>query len=197
MSTRILITVLVLAVSAAGQGTGNAPTAETTHYPNLIHAEMPLYPPAARAAHISGTIEVQVTVENGLVSDAQVKSADIQVTDPEHRTVYDAAARSRVAPMLANPSLANVKTWQFQPEGRATFTVTYVYQLESDRKPLPENENPKIELDLPRLVKITARPFKPTCDDCGAQDHGGGWRILSRTRKGAAVDVVHWPTTAT
>jgi TonB family protein len=155
MSTRILIAVLVLAASGFSQGTTEvpAPAAGAIHYPLLTHADLPTYPPLARYAHISGTVEIQITVEKGAVIDAQAKSG--------------------TSPLLSNPSLANVKTWQFQPGDRATFTVTYVYQLENNKKPLPENENPKVELDLPRLVKITARPFKPTCDDCGAQGHGG------------------------
>ena len=153
MSTRILIAVLVLAASAFGQSATEAPAAGVMHYPLLTHADLPTYSPLARYAHISGTVEIQITVEKGAVIDAQAKSGTNQ--------------------LLSNPSLANVKTWQFQPGDRATFSVTYVYQLENNKKPLPENENPKVELDLPRLVKITARPFKPTCDDCGPRDHGG------------------------
>jgi len=49
--------------------------------------------------------------------------------------------------------------------------VTYVYQIEGEQTSLPEN--PKVELDLPRLVKVTAKPFKPTCSDCGAQNRSG------------------------
>ena len=148
MQTRILITLLLLVASGVGQSKARA-SAETTHVPLLIHADLPLYPPLARYAHISGTVEIQVTVEKGAVVDAQIKSGSNQY--------------------LSNPSLANVKTWQFQPEDRTTFLVTYVYQLEDKKKPLPENENPRVELGLPRFVKITARPFKPQCDDCRTQ----------------------------
>lgn len=128
-----------------------APPSEAEHYSNLIRADLPLYPPVARAAHVNGTVEIQVTVERGAVVDAQVKSSS--------------------SPLLSTPTVANVKTWQFQSEDRTTFSVTYVYQIEGEQTPLPEN--PRVELDLPRLVKITARPFKPTCSDCGAQNHGG------------------------
>jgi len=142
---------LLLATSAFAQGTAKAPPSEAAHYPNLIRADLPLYPPVARTAHVNGTVEIQVTVERGAVVDAQVKSSS--------------------SPLLSTPAVANVKTWQFQSEDRTTFPVTYVYQIEGEQTPLPEN--PKIELDLPRLVKVTARPFKPTCSDCGAQNHGG------------------------
>jgi hypothetical protein len=74
---------------------------------------------------------------------------------------------NEVGAYLSNPSLANLKTWQFQSEDRATFVVTYLFQIEGQETPLPEN--PKVELDLPLFVKVTARPFKPSCSDCAPQ----------------------------
>lgn len=147
MSTRIIIVSLLLAASAFDQGTAKAPTSEGAHYPNLVRADLPLYPPLARTAHVCGTVEIQVTVEREAVVDAQVKSS--------------------TSPLLSTPTLMNVKTWQFQSEDPATFPVTYVYQIEGEQTALPEN--PKVELDLPRLVKVIARPFKPTCSDRGTQ----------------------------
>ena len=148
MSPRILV-VFLLASSAFGQSTTDTETTQLTHYPILIHAELPLYPHIAWTAHISGTIEIQVTVEKGAVVDAEVKS------------------NNSVNQLLALRSVENVKTWQFQPEDRTTFLVTYIYKIEGEQTPLPEN--PKVELDLLRVVKVTARPFKPTCDDCNPQ----------------------------
>jgi len=163
--TRVLIGVFLLAVSAFGQSTADTPA---THYPNLIHAEVPLYPPIARAAHITGTVDIQVTVEKGALVDAQVKSV---VLGPSNdRVVLNDEGKKKVGLYLSNPSLANVKTWQFQPEDRTAFLVTYVYKIEGEETPLPEA--PKVELDLPRLVTITARPLKPTCFDCGADISG-------------------------
>lgn len=167
---RITLAVLLLAASAIGQGTSDNRTTQAPRYPTLTHAELPLYPPIAQAAHISGTVEIQVTVEKGAVMDAQVKSVDIQISDPEHRAVYGDQAKAKVSPLLSNPSLTNVKTWQFQPGDRTTFLVKYVYRMEGEPTVLPEN--PKIELDLPHLVTITARPLKPSCSDCGADTSG-------------------------
>jgi hypothetical protein len=65
----------------------------------------------------------------------------------------------KVGAYLSNPSLANLKTWQFQPEDRATFVVRYVFQIQGQETSLPEN--PKVELDLPLFVKVTARPSNP------------------------------------
>jgi hypothetical protein len=147
-----ILLALILVVPAFGQNNAEAPPTEATHYPSVIHAEVPLYPPLAWTAHISGTVEIQVTVEKGSVVDAQVKSS------------------STKNQLLSLRSVENVKTWQFQSEDRTTFLVTYVYKIEGEQTPLPEN--PKIELDLPRRVTITVRPFKPTCSDCGADVSG-------------------------
>jgi hypothetical protein len=135
--------VLLLALEILGQNALGASAAEERHYPTLIHAEVPLYPPLALTAHISGKVEVEITVEKGSVVDAQVKSPSFPGS-----------------PSLSNPSLANVKTWKFRKEPRTTFLVTFIYQIEGEQTPLPEN--PRVELDLPHLVKVTAKPFKPT-----------------------------------
>lgn len=150
MLTRLLV-FLLFAGSAFGQSAVGTPLADAAHYPKLIHAELPLYPPIPWTAHISGTVEIQVTVEKGAVVDAQLKSDS--------------------SPYLSNPSLANVKSWQFQSEDRTAFLVTYVYKIEGKETKLPEN--PKIELDLPRFVTVTARPFKPSCSDCVSQKSDG------------------------
>jgi len=162
MST--LAVIFLLAAAALGQNLQQPVSSEGTHYPRLLHAELPLYPPLARSAHISGKVEIEVTVEKGSVVDAQVKSADIQITDPQNRATYDSQAKATASRYLSDPSLANLKTWQFELGEHSTFLVTYIYEIEGKETPLPEN--PKVELDLPRLVKVTARPFKPTCSDC-------------------------------
>jgi hypothetical protein len=155
------IVLLVLTASAFGQSAPGAPSAE--HHPVLTHAEVPLYPPVAWAAHFGGTVEIQVTVENGVVVDAQVKSGMIEAEIASNRDATS-ASQSKLLPYLSAPSLANVKTWQFGAEQRTSFLVTYAYRIEGTETPLPEN--PKVELDLPRLVRVTVKPFKPSCSDC-------------------------------
>jgi TonB family protein len=145
MSTRILLGMILLTAMAWSQGASSQKAVEA-HYPNLVRAELPLYPPLAWSAHLSGTVEIQVTVKRGSVEDAQIKSS---------------TAKNQ---LLSLHSLENVKTWQFQSENRTTFVVTYIYQIEGKETLLPEN--PKVELELPLFVKVTARPFKPTCSDC-------------------------------
>jgi TonB family protein len=138
---KLLGMILLATTAASGQTAGPTPV-QGAHYPSVTHAELPLYPPLALTAHISGTVTIQITVERGSVVDAQVKSS------------------STKTPILSLRSLENVKTWQFESEDRVTFLVTYVYKIAGEQTALPDN--PRIELDLPLLVKVTARPFKPT-----------------------------------
>lgn len=164
MSALLLIGALVLAGSAHAQGTVEVKATEPAHYPTLIGGELPLYPPVARSAHISGTVDIEVAVEQGAVVNAKVKSVDIRIADPARRAVYDEEATLKAGHSLSKPSLANVRTWRFQSESRTLFVVRYIYRIEGDPTRLPEN--PRIELDLPRVVTVIARPFKPGCSDC-------------------------------
>ena len=160
MATRIALAVLIFGAFAFGQSTS---AAETTEYPTVTYAEVPLYPAIARAAHISGTVEIQITVEKGAVVHAQVKSV---VLGSSNGAVLNDEGKKKVGLYLSNPAVANVKTWRFQPQGGASFLVTYVYKIEGEQTSLPEN--PKVEMDLPRRVTVTAKPSKPYCSDgCG------------------------------
>lgn len=170
----IRVALLLLWVTAAvGQTTVEAKPADGVPYPRLIHAELPLYPPAAWSAHLGGTVEVDVTVEKGTVVDAQIKSGMVETQGAEKRGLKKEEQQRKLLSYLSLPSVANVKTWQFDPEPgeRTTFSVIYVYKIEGEQTPLPEN--PKIELDLPRVVKVTVRPFKPACSDCISQKGDG------------------------
>ena len=101
----------------------------------LIHADVPLYPQLARTARASGTVQVEVTVKDGDVVNAEVKSGP---------------------PMLTSATVENIRTWRFNPLVNATFTARFIYRLETDKTLDPQN--PKVELQLPLLAKITAVP---------------------------------------
>jgi hypothetical protein len=163
MLTRILVGLILLPWAAGGQQR-SAEKVVAQHYPPLIRAEVPLYPPIAQAAHVTGTIEIKVVVEKGAVTDAQVKSV---VISSHNGPPLNEEGMKKVGGLLSYPALANLKTWKFQSEDRATFVVTYAFQIEGQETPLPES--PNVELDLPLFVKVTARPVIPTCNDCGAQ----------------------------
>jgi TonB family protein len=112
----------------------------------IQHADMPLYPGMAKVARISGTVRVEVTVKDGSVVNITVLQSS--------------------APILVNATTDNLKTWKFMPKANAKFITTYVYVLEKKQADFPEN--PRIQMQLPNLVKITVRPTKPTCMDCGS-----------------------------
>ena len=79
-------------------------------------------------------VQVRVTVKEGKVVSTEVKSGP---------------------PMLAPATVENIQTWRFHPLVNATFITKFIYQL--TKEPL-DPQNPKVELQLPLLVKITAVP---------------------------------------
>jgi TonB family protein len=130
----VLSFVVLMTVSAPGQ---TAPAV-----PILQGAALPVYPPIAKAAHITGKVIVRVTVKDGLVVQTDVLSK------PSGQR------------FLETPTVENLKTWHFAADVAGTFTVTYTYEISG--KESDDLTNPKVEM-LPSLdVKITARPVKPT-----------------------------------
>jgi len=94
-------------------------------------------------------------VEKGAVVNADVKSVNLGLT----RDALNEEGKKKVGLYLSNSALANIKTWQFQREDDpATFSVQYAYRIEGE--PTEVSGNPTVELDLPRLVKVTSRPHK-------------------------------------
>jgi TonB family protein len=101
------------------------------------HADVPGYPQLARTAHIAGTVQVQLTVKDGNVTGTKVISGH---------------------PMLTSATIENIKTWRFSSLANGEITTKFTYQLEIGRSVDPQN--PKVELQLPFLVKVTAAPVE-------------------------------------
>jgi TonB family protein len=134
-----LLSVVLMAISAPGQTT---PNAAAPAVPILQGAALPVYPPIAKAARVTGKVIVRVTVKDGLVVQTDVLSK---------------ASGQR---FLETPTVENLKTWRFAADVDGTFTVTYTYEISG--KESDDLTNPRVEM-LPSLdVKITARPVKPT-----------------------------------
>jgi hypothetical protein len=110
------------------------------HMDIVSHAEVPQYPPIALRAHLSGTVHLHAFVEKGEVVKTESDS-------PVHLLT------------LIHAATENVKTWQFPPNARGVFDVTYIYELQENEGAFPEN--PHIEMQLPTMVKISAKPVKP------------------------------------
>jgi hypothetical protein len=139
---------LLLALPAFGQTTAPAEA-----LPILQGATLPVYPPIAKAAHITGKVILRVIVKDGLV----VKTDALSVNDGK--------AGQR---LLETLTVENLKTWRFAATVTGAFTVTYTYEISGTETEEPTNA--KVEM-LPSLdVKITARPVKPTVN-YGLQGH--------------------------
>src|SRR4051812_18041946 len=110
MSRKMLLVLIVLIVGGTlpgppvwshyvsdGQSTraqDAAPGTDEDQHPDLRvqKAEVPMYPPVARAGRVSGVVEARVTVRDGSVIDVKVKSGPT---------------------ILAQAAAENIKTWRF------------------------------------------------------------------------------------
>jgi TonB family protein len=97
------------------------------------HAEVPRYPRMAWNAAITGDVVVDVTVSDGRVSKVEAKSGDR---------------------MLCDEAVRNVQTWQFAAGTNATFTTTYTYEVE--QRMTGASDLTRVELELPKRVRIVA-----------------------------------------
>jgi outer membrane biosynthesis protein TonB len=140
MKTVILLLGVALTTLVAGQDLGtHSPSAtwdETYGSLIVVHADMPLYPWLAIAARQSGTVRVRVSIKEGVV--------------------VNATAEASAPPVLVHAAKENALTWRFAHDATSTLTVTYIYELAKDESGVLQN--PHIEMQLPTLVKITARP---------------------------------------
>lgn len=111
-------------------------------YPRLMRADIPLYPPVAAQARVSGKVEVRFTLKSGDIIGAGVISG---------------------SPILAMPTLEEFKTWHFSPDSYGTFLIVFEYRIEGPEVAVARN--PKVEIELPQ-VTVTTSPIRPTCSDC-------------------------------
>lgn len=133
------VAVLFLLLGRLVDGQSSAP------YPRLMRADIPLYPPVAAQAHVSGKVEVRFTLKNGDINSAEAISG---------------------SPIFAMPTLEEFKTWHFSPDSYGTFLIVFDYRIEGPEVVVPRN--PKIEIELPQ-VTITTAPIRPTCSDCTSE----------------------------
>lgn len=108
--------------------------------PVVIAGQMPLYPPIARAARVSGIVKMQVTTDGNFVTSIKVESGP---------------------PMLVKFARANVQTWEFLQHKPTNFETTFEYVIE---EPAQCNySNASVKLDLPAHVRISVKGLM-TCD---------------------------------
>jgi hypothetical protein len=134
----ILFAVLFFSLPISGQSSSKVAM------PILQGAALPMYPPIAKAAHVTGKVIVRLTVRDGLV----VKTDVLSRLDPSGQRFLETA------------TIANLKTWHFAAEVNGIFTVTFTYAISGSETEEPTNA--KVSM-LPSLdVVVTARPVKPT-----------------------------------
>lgn len=150
---------LLFVSSAFAQSASDAQSCSQDHYPRLIHADVPFYPPIAASAHFGGKVEIQITVAEGVVKNSEVINGTIE-PQLNFNGWFPDAAREKLLSYLVGPSLENLKSWKFLSDEEATFTVTYLYQIRGEQTLQPEN--PQVEMNLPCLIRIVTRPVKPT-----------------------------------
>jgi hypothetical protein len=134
----ITLVVLFLALPLSGQS-GSAAAV-----PILQGAALPMYPPIAKAAHVTGKVILRVTVKDGLV----VKTDVLSKLDPSGQRFLETA------------TVQNLTTWRFAADVNGIFTVSYTYAITGTETEEPTNAKVTI---LPSLdVEVTARPVRPT-----------------------------------
>ena len=107
----------------------------------VVHADIPQYPAIAITARLQGEVRIHAVVEDGKVIKAESdSSSDLK--------------------LLVNAAVENVKTWEFAKGVRGELNPIYKFELRKDEGDAPEN--PHVEMELPKFVKLTVRPTKPT-----------------------------------
>ena len=150
MIRRILCGLLICApLSLFAQGShSNTP-------PRLVAADLPRYPPIAEAAHITGWLKIQVTVEKGRVIGTKVLGAETKARGQDSVSTIG-------APWLVSPTLENLKSWRFSSDVNGAFVVKFTYSFAGTETDQPTN--PTVEV-LPSLdVNVIARPVKPVVE---------------------------------
>ncbi len=141
LSKSLLFVVLSFSVALAQDVLGGpAPDCEYRRMDSLwiTHADVPLYPPLAVQARLSGTITIRIVVKGGAVASAESKTPNL-------------------GPLSA-AAVENVKTWRFAPQSYGDFCIRYTYALDGTELPAPRN--PTVEMDFPGRVKITTSPVQ-------------------------------------
>jgi TonB family protein len=103
------------------------------------HIETPVYPPIARAAHLTGETLLLLTID----ADGGVKEVK--------------AASSNTSAVLSESALGNIRHWTFVKPPIAPYTETIIYDYEFDGSlPGDNGSNPitKVVFDLPNRVTI-------------------------------------------
>jgi len=101
-------------------------------------AQVPLYPPLARAAGIQGEVRMKVNTDGDSVVSTRVENGH---------------------PTLARAAAENAQTWRFATHEPTAFTVIYHYKIVAGLK--GHSNNPTVVLRLPTEVEVSTTPMPP------------------------------------
>jgi hypothetical protein len=99
--------------------------------PQVVHTDVPYYPPLARAAHLEGAVRVRVTTDG-------LKVVVVHVEDGPK--------------LLQEATEKTVQSWEFFKHEPTSFEVTFNYKLADDIH--PNLNGPTVVLRLPTEVEI-------------------------------------------
>jgi hypothetical protein len=74
-------------------------------------------------------------------------------------TVTKAETPSTSNALLAEAATKAVMSWRFPPEQSGTVKVTFSFELTKEE--VLQAENPEIQMKLPHLVRLIAKPVRP------------------------------------
>lgn len=130
--TKLVVTQIVSARSVP-EGIPWPATRRHSTAPTIERAQLPIYPKMALESGITGKVQLEVTVDNGMVTAVHVKQGDR---------------------MLSAEAESNVRTWQFAKGTDTTFVTTFEFELQ---RRLPDDTSTlRVEADIPGRVRIVA-----------------------------------------
>ena len=132
MTTRVAVVASMLLLSLCSNGQDLL----------IKHADVPQYPQLAIAARLEGTLRFHVSVKAGAVTSIEPNS-----TNPSNLRI------------LSDAAITNIRAWTFYASNDG-FDVEFIYEISNREVAAPEN--PRIEMTLPRSVRLIAFPVKPT-----------------------------------
>jgi len=102
---RVLLLLLLVAIFTAQVVT--AQETKSARYLLVVQGDLPLYPAVARTAHVSGSVQVRVTVKDGEVIGTEVTSGNPPSCFRCHRQ-YSRLGSSTRQPMLHSRRLSHI-----------------------------------------------------------------------------------------
>ncbi len=74
------------------------------HYPRLLHADIPFYPPVAWSGHFGGKVEIEVHLEDGMVKRSGIRYVSILPMGNSRKKEFTAAEREKMQSYLTSPA---------------------------------------------------------------------------------------------